>query len=204
MAAICALAFVGHRAITAADHNEPASRTEVGVDPTPDRAADLADVYAFHDANNIYVAITFAGPAATNLPAVYDPNVLYRINMSIDGNRATTEIPIDIRFGFDGANPGVQVRGLPDVPVIQGPVETNFGVGGYLIRAGLFDDPFFFDLQGLRETRSTGALRFNNMRSSFANANITGVVIQIPRFRIENGSNQIDIWSEAGRFGGQL
>jgi hypothetical protein len=204
MAAICALAFVGHRAITAADHNEPASRTEVGVDPTPDRAADLADVYAFHDANNIYVAITFAGPAATSLPAVYDPNVLYRINMSIDGNRATTEIPIDIRFGFDGANPGVQVRGLPDVPVIQGPVETNFGVGGYLIRAGLFDDPFFFDLQGLRETRSTGALRFNNMRSSFANANITGVVIQIPRFRIENGSNQIDIWSEAGRFGGQL
>jgi hypothetical protein len=202
MAALCALAFVGHRAIVAADHNEPASRTEVGVDPTPDRAADLADVYAFHDANNIYVAITFAGPAATSLPAVYDPNVLYRINMSTDGNRATTEIPIDIRFGFDGANPGVQVRGLPDVPIIQGPVETNFGIGGYLIRAGLFDDPFFFDLQGLRETRSTGSLRFNNMRSAFANANITGVIIQIPRFRIDG--DQIDIWSEAGRFGGQL
>ncbi|HEX8442310.1 MAG TPA: hypothetical protein VF631_01550 [Allosphingosinicella sp.] len=204
IAAICALAFVGHRATTAADHNEPASRTEVGVDPTPDRAADLADVYAFHDANNLVLAITFAGPAAINLPAVYDPNVLYRIHLSTDGNRATTEIPIDIRFGFDGTNPGVQIKGLPDIPVIQGPVETTFGQGGYLIRAGLFDDPFFFDLQGLRETRSTGALRFNNMRSSFANANITGVVIQIPRIRIENGNNQIDVWSEAGRFGGQL
>jgi len=203
--AVSALFFVGHRSISAADHNEPATRTEVGVDPTPDRAADLADIYAFHDAENLVVAITFAGPAATNLPAVYDPNVLYRINISNDGLRSTTEIPIDIRFGFDAANnPGVEVRGLPGVDRIQGPVERNLMEGGYLVRAGLFDDPFFFDLQGLRETRSTGMLRFNNMRSAFANANITGVVIQIPRSRVENGGNQLDIWSETGRLGGQL
>jgi hypothetical protein len=200
-----ALLFVGQRETVAADHNEPATRTEVGVDPTPDRAADLADVYAFHDASNLVVAITFAGPAATNLPAVYDPNVLYRINISNDGNRANTEIPIDIRFGFDEANnPGVEVRGLPGVAPIQGPVERNLSLGGYVVRAGLFDDPFFFDLQGLRETRATGSLRFNNMRSAFANANITGVVIQIPRSRVENGTNQLDIWAEAGRLGGQL
>jgi hypothetical protein len=202
--AISALFFVGHRAIVAADHNEPAARTEVGVDPTPDRAADLADVYAFHDATNLVVAITFGGPAATNLPAIYDPNVLYRIHISNDGNRATTEIPIDIRFGFDGTNPGIEVRGLPGVPGIQGPVETNISQGGYLVRAGLFDDPFFFDLQGLRDTRATGTLMFRNNRSAFANANITGVVIQIPRSRVENGNNQIDVWSEAGRLGGQL
>jgi hypothetical protein len=42
------------------------------------------------------------------------------------------------------------------------------------------------------------------MRSAFANANITGVVIQIPRSRVENGTNQLDIWAEAGRLGGQL
>lgn len=202
--AVVALTFVGHQALTAADHNEPSSRTEVGVDPTPDRAADLADIYAFHDAQNLVVAITFAGPNATSQPAVYDPNVLYRIHISNDGNRATTEQTYDIRFGFDGDNPGVEVRGLPGVPAIQGPVETNLSRGGYLVRAGLFDDPFFFDLQGLRETRATGTLSFNNMRSSFANANITGVVIQIPRARVENGTNQLDIWSETGRFGGQI
>ncbi len=203
--AVSALVFVGHRAIIAADHNEPAGRTEVGVDPTPDRAADLADIYAFHDADNLTVIITFGGPAATNLPAVYDPDVLYRINISNDGNRTNTEIPIDVRFGFnDGGNPGVEVRGLPGVPAIQGPVEANLTNSGYVVRAGLFDDPFFFDLQGLRETRSTGSLRFRNDRSAFANANITAVAIQIPRSRVANGNNQIDIWSETARLGGQL
>lgn len=202
--AICALAFVGHRAIVAADHNEPSTRTEVGVDPTPDRAADLADVYAFHDANTLTVMITFGGPAATDLPAFYDPDVLYRIHISNDGDRADTEIPIDIRFGFDGDKPGVEVRGLPGTPPIQGPVERTISQSGYLVRAGLFDDPFFFDLQGLRETRAMGTIRFRNDRSAFANANITVVAIQIPRSRIENGDKQLDIWSETGRIGGQL
>lgn len=202
--ALSALVFVGHRAIVAADHNEPPARTEVGVDPTPDRAADLADIYAFHDAANLVVIITFGGPQATNLPAIYDPDILYRIHLSNDGVRTTTEIPIDVRFGFDGNNPGVEVRGLPGAALVQGPVETNLQQNGYVIRAGLFDDPFFFDLQGLRDTRATGTLMFRNNRSAFANANITGVVIQIPRSRIENGDKQIDIWSETGRFGGQL
>jgi hypothetical protein len=202
--AVAALAFAGHRATIAADHNEPATRTEVGIDPTPDRAADLADVYAFHDANNLYVIITFGGPAATNLPAFYDPDVLYRINISNDGDRANTEIPIDIRFGFDGTNPGVEVRGLPGVAAIQGPVETTLSQGGYLVRAGLYDDPFFFDLQGLRETRSTGTIRFRNDRSAFANANITVVALAIPRARVQNGNRTLDIWSETGRIGGQL
>jgi hypothetical protein len=202
--ALAALTFVGHRAIVAADHNEPSARTEVGIDPTPDRAADLADVYAFHDANNLYVLVTFGGPAATNLPAFYDPDVLYRVNISNDGNRANSEIVIDMRFGFDGNNPGVEVRGLPGVPAIQGPVETTISQGGYLVRAGLFDDPFFFDLQGLRETRSTGTIRFRNDRSAFANANITVIALQIPRSRVQNGDRLLDIYAETARIGGQL
>lgn len=202
--ALSALVFIGHRAITAADHNEPSARTQAGVDPTPDRAADLADIYAFHDATHLVVIITFGGPAATNLPAFYDVDLLYRIHISNDGNRATTEIPIDVRFGADGPHPGVQVRGLPGTGVIQGPVETNLQQSGYLVRAGLFDDPFFFDLQGLMETRSTGNLSFRNDRSAFANANITAVVIQIPRHLVANGDRQLDIWSETRRAGGQL
>lgn len=202
--ALTALVFVAERAIVAADHNEPSTRTQVGVDPTPDRAADLADIYAFHDATSLVVIITFGGPQATNLPAIYDRDVLYRIHISNDGNRANTEIPIDIRFGSDGTNPGVEVRGLPGAPLVQGPVETNIAQSGYLIRAGLFDDPFFFDLQGLNDTRATGTLMFRNDRSAFANANITAVVIQIPRSRVENGTAPLDIWSETGRLGGQL
>ena len=202
--ALSALVFVGQRALDAADHNEPSARTEVGVDPTPDRAADLADIYAFHDATSLVVIITFGGPQATNLPAIYDPNVLYRIHISNDGNRANTEIPVDVRFGLDGTNPGIEVRGLPGAGVIQGPVETNIAQNGYLVRAGLFDDPFFFDLQGFRETRQTGTLAFNNQRNFFAGQNLTAVVLQIPRALVENGSNPINIWATTARLGGQI
>lgn len=203
--AISALVFVGHRAIEAADHLDPPARTDPAVDPTPDRAADIADIYAFHDANNLVIALTFAGPAPANAPGTYDPDVLYKINISNAGSRADTEIPIEIRFGLDGANnAGVEVRGLPGTRAIQGPVETNLSQDGYLVRAGLFDDPFFFDLQGFRDTQSSGNLMFNNQRSFFSGQNDTAVVLQIPRSRIENGSNPLDIWAETGRIGGQL
>lgn len=188
----------------AADHLEPPGRTDPNVDPRPDLAADLADVYAFFDAQNIVFAVTFGGPAATSLPAVYDRDVLYTLHLSNDGNPATTEFPVRIRFGFDGAKPGVLVTGLPGNVTIQGPVETDLQQNGILVRAGLFDDPFFFDAQGLRESRQTGTIRFNSQRSFFHDKNITAVVIQIPRSLIENGSNRVHVWSDTARLGGQL
>ena len=202
--ALSALVFAGHRMIVAADHLDPPTATDPAVDPTPYKAADIADIYAFHDANNLVIILTFAGPQSTTLPATYDPNVLYKINVSNAGSRTDTEIPIEIRFGFDGANPGVEIRNLPGIGPIQGPVQAHLQADGYVVRAGLFDEPFFFDLQGFRDTRSSGTLMFNKDRNFFANQNITAVVLQIPRSRIENGNNPIDIWAETGRIGGQL
>ncbi len=203
--ALLALSSVGYRAIVAADHNDPPARTDASIDPTPDRAADLADVYAFHDATNLVLIVTFAGPHATTLPAAYDPNVLYTIHVSTDGDPRTTEFPIDVRFGFDGSNPGVQVSGVPGIPgALVGPVETDLQRNGILVRAGLFDDPFFFDLQGLRETRQTGTLAFNNTRDFFARQNVTAVVIQMPKAELQRGNNNIDVWASTGRIGGQL
>ena len=72
------------------------------------------------------------------------------------------------------------------------------------MRAGLFDDPFFFDLQGFRETTSTGTLSFDNTRDFFAGQNVSAVVIEIPTSRIANGTNPVDIWATTARFGGQL
>ena len=202
--AVVALSFAGHRIVTAADHIDPPARTDPAVDPTPDRAADIADIYAFHDANNLNLALTFGGPAATNVPAFYDRNVLYTIDISNAGSPVDFEIPIEIRFGFDGNNPGVRVSGLPGGTTIQGPVETNLTGNGITVRAGLFDDPFFFDSQGLRESRQSGVLMFRNDRNFFGAQNITGVIIQIPLALVRNGNNPINISTTGNRFGGQL
>lgn len=205
--AIGATQIVPGLGVTAADHLDPPGRTDANVDSTPDRAADIADLFAWHSDDAINLILTFAGPQATNQPATYDPDVLYTINISNAGSRTDTEIPIYVRFG-NGPNAGqagVQVTNVPGTtsPIV-GAVETNLARNGVTVRAGLFDDPFFFDLQGFRETANTGTLSFNSSRDFFAGQNLTAVVISIPRDRIENGDNLIDVWAETSRFGGQI
>lgn len=203
-AAALALSTSDRQAV-AADHLDPPTRTDPAVDTTPDRSADIADIYVWHTADNVVVALTFAGPAPSGQRATYDRDVLYTINISNAGLPGDAEVAIRFRFGQDAAgNNGVEISGLPDGgPPLVGPVETTLSRNGILARAGLYDDPFFFDLQGFRETRSTGTLSFVPTRSFFSGQNDTALVIQIPRSRIETG-NQLNVWATSARIGGQL
>ncbi|WP_025292585.1 DUF4331 family protein [Sphingomonas sanxanigenens] len=207
IAGACALAapalfFSAQYFSPAADHLDPPGRTDKAFDTTPDRAADIADVYTWHTDTALVIAMTFAGPAGTNRPGTYDRDVLYGINVSTDGVRETTELPIRVRFGSGGGGYGVQFSGLPGVATpFAGPVETDLTTpNGIKVRAGLFDDPFFFDLQGFRETRSTGMLRFDRTRDFFAGQNDTAIVIEIPRAALPEGTGSVDIWGSTARF----
>ena len=87
---------------------------------------------------------------------------------------------------------------------LSGPVEQVLSQDGVRVEAGLFDDPFFFDLQGFKDTASTGTLSFDSSRDFFAGQNLTAIVISIPRDRIENGTSPIDVWGTTARIGGQM
>lgn len=190
--------------VSSADHIDPPQRTDPAVDGTPDRAADLADIFAFAEDGNLNLVATFAGPAPTENPAVYDRDVLYVFNVSTDGDSTTTEERILIRFGSEGANNfGVRVEGIPGIGTIEGPVETTLQQDDAQVLAGLFDDPFFFDSQGFRETLQTGDLRITSSRDTFSNQNITAIVLQIPLDNF-NATGALAVWSETKRFGGQL
>ena len=192
--------------VLAADHLDPPARTDPAVDSTPDKAADIADVYMWNTATDLVIAVTFAGPSAANSPATYDRDVLYTINISNAGFPTDAEIQIRWRFGFDpNGNAGVQVLGLPDSPAtaLQGPVEQTLTRNGILVRAGLYDDPFFFDLQGFRDSKSTGNLSIRNDRNFFAGQNDTAMVIQIPLDMIR-GTAVLNVWATTARFGGQI
>ncbi|HEV2569182.1 hypothetical protein [Sphingomonas sp.] len=205
LALIPAVLMSSDYATLAADHVEPPTRADPTVDPIPDAAADLADIFAWHTPQSVVIMITFAGPRAANLPPVYDRDVLYRINISNAGASTDAEHQILVRFGFDGNAVGVQISGVPGTtgPII-GPVQTELNKEGVRAIAGIFDDPFFFDSQGLKDTRATGTLSIRNTRDFFANGNDTMVILEIPRASIMNGSNRLDIWSDTGRFGGQI
>ncbi|WP_260482308.1 DUF4331 domain-containing protein [Sphingomicrobium flavum] len=193
----------------AADHLDPPQRTDPSVDDTPDRAADIADIYTFFDDQTTKLILTFAGPVPTDAAATFDPDVRYYINVSTQEPRTESNTRIQIQFGEDAVQPGdqfgIRVSGLPGVTGdIIGPVETDLEEQGVKVRAGLYDDPFFFDLQGFRETLDTGDLSFDSSRDFFAGQNITAVVIEIPNANISNGNNVIDVWTETLRLGGQL
>ena len=190
----------------AADHLDPPGRTDPAVDTTPDAPADIADVYAWYGADSVRLALTFAGPSVGSQPGFYDRDVLYKILVSTAPPDDTAEVVIKVRFGA-GTRPnefGVRYEGIPGVTgAIEGPVETLLQKDGVKTFAGLVDDPFYFDLLGFRETRSTGSIRFNNQRSFFTGQNDTGFVLEIPRSRFAGGTGTINVWSTSARFGGQ-
>ena len=197
--------FSADYATRAADHFDSPTRTDKDFDPTPDIPADIADVFAFHTPTSIVIAVTFAGPQPMNMPPFYDRDVLYTINVSNAGTRTDPEFQIRFRFGKDGQAAGVQFTGIPgSTGPMEGPVQTVLEQNGIKAIAGIFDDPFFFDLVGFRETRSTGTLAIRNTRNFFDTQNDTAVVIEIPRAAILNGNNPLDIWSTTDRFGGNL
>lgn len=199
----------GEKPAPAADHLDPPARTNPNNDSTPDFPADIADLYVTHDDQMVTMIVTFGGPAATSLPARYDANLLFTISVSNRPPRTTTDIPIVFQFGretgvADGPW-GVRVRGVPGVEGdIIGSVERIIEKDGVRVFAGLTDDPFFFDSQGLTETRQTGTLSFRNNRDFFGAQNITAFAIQIPRDRLENGTNELDFWTFSDRRGGQI
>lgn len=191
----------------AADHLDPPTRTDPSVDTTPDLASDIADVFAWHGNGTVRLAVTFGGPNNPNAPAFYDRDVLYKLFISTAPPDDTPEITIRVRFGQGtGANEhGVQFDGVPGVTgTIEGPVETVLTKDGVTARAGLHDDPFFFDSRGLRESRTTGQIRFNNTRDFFAAQNDTAFVLEVPRDRFAGGNGIIKVWARTARFGGQL
>jgi hypothetical protein len=190
----------------AADHLDPPSRTDPAVDTTPDAPADIADVFAWYGPDTVRLALTFAGPSVGSQPASYDRDVLYKILVSTAPPDDSPEYTIKVRFGA-GTRPnevGVRFEGAPGVNgTIEGPVETILQKDGVKALAGLLDDPFFFDLLGFRETRSTGSIRFSNQRSFFTGQNDTGFILEIPRSRFAGGTGTINVWSTTARFGGQ-
>lgn len=190
----------------AADHFDPPSRVEVGTAAVPDIPADLADLYVFPTPTTIVIAMDFGGPQVANNPATYDRNVDYNIFISNDAQPTTAEMTINFRFGQDPANPlasGIRITGLPGNGPVVIPCETPFTTpNGINVMAGLFDDPFNFDPQGLKDTRATGRLSIRSDRNLFTGKNSTGVVIEFPRALIVNGTNKIAVYGTTARFPG--
>lgn len=180
--AFCALGT--SEAAFAADHiDAPGS--------TADPAADITDLYVWQRNGTaadgtIVVVLNIDGlrmPA--DLP-MYDPDVLYTINIDVDEDQVADR-QIFVRFGEDSVgNVGVQLRGVPGNGEVVGAVNTIIPIAGGQVFVGPREDPFFFDFDGFSATAARVAagvdnaddLMFDSTNDTFAGSNVTSIVIE--------------------------
>jgi hypothetical protein len=188
----------------AADHLDPPGRT----DPDSggmDRSADIADLFAWHTADSLVLALTYDGPSAPTVSQglTCDRNVLYGMHISNDAD-ADAEFDIWARYAKDDAGRCfVSIEGVPGAggSLVTGPAERTLHAGSVIAFTGLRDDAFFFDLQGFRETFSTGSIKMIDDRDSFAGQNSAALILEFPLVAISPGGEDFRIWATTSRIG---
>ena len=168
-----------------------------------DPAADLGDLYAWStDEGTLIVALTFAPGLSPGGGEVVDPEVLYSIHFETLADEPEQWV-IRTRFGENMTTGewGVQVRYLPGAGSdLVGPLHTTLqGDGVTRAWAGLVEDPFFADLEGLMATLDSGTLSFDADRDALAGLEAMAIVLELDPELIVEGNAPLRVWATAGR-----
>ena len=181
----------------AADHLDAPGQTP----PGGDTRLDITDVYAFQSPSNPSntVLIMNVNPLAGVLnDGTFRSGAAYDIKIDSNGD-AQEDLTYRIRFGAPNGSLVQQVRLFRegsgpdnDNPIAKGKTGQNISIpGGGMLRAGVFDDPFFFDLNGFKAADfcAPGDTRPN----FFVGLNVSSIVLEVPSSWL--GSNNIGVWA---------
>lgn len=166
---------------------------------------DINDVYAFRSptnaANTVLVMTVnpFAGivnPAGTMSPLTFDPSVEYQFRVDNNGDALA-----DVTYATTFTAPVGGVQTLTTTrngaAFASGNTGTNIALaGGGAVRAGLFDDPFFFDLVGFNN-----GFNFTGT-DTFAGADVSAIVLEVPSS--DFGAQNVGIWARTLVGGNQI
>ncbi len=202
LALVSVLGLAEPPTVQAGDHGEAPGTL---VDPI----ADLCDLYAWiTPEDTLVVALTFDCRLPPGQDVAYDPEVLYTIAIDRPPEGGTHPDNVDdasirIQFGQDPDTRdwGVRVKNLPGLggPVI-GPVDQTIDAGGPTrVWAGLRDDPFFFDGEGLEQSIAGETLAFDNARDEAAGLNTGAIVLEMDAAAAFLDAERIRIWAYSGR-----
>ncbi len=194
---VCAVSF-------AADHREAPLITE-------DSPADIADIYVFNSPTtegNVVLAMTVNGFSIPTEAITYrfSPNVRHNFNIDTDGDGAadrTIRVLVDRDAGTYSVDfPGTMFDFDGDVTQPTEEPEPNpaliaNGPNGVMGFVGPRDDPFFFDIVGFfRFLAGTGGFTGTD---SFADVNVSAIVIEAPLAAVSDGLEQFAVWGETER-----
>lgn len=192
---------------------------------SPDAAVDIGDLYAWNtEGDSIVVVLTFAGLLSAGDAPVYDSEVLYTINIDNTADAAVVQdwedntndneadIQIHVRLGQNMLDEWfVQVTGLPGAEAeLVGPAGDQIGEDTARALVGLYDDPFFFDLEGFVTTSTNLAddadpadVAFAGLTGDavdgFAGLNTMALVLEFPAADARGDNGFMQIWGTTGR-----
>ena len=210
LAAVLALAAVVATGLVeeadSADHLDAPGLTS----PRGDGRLDINDIYAFQsptDASKTVFIMTVNPAAGVLSPTEFKPggDAGYELRIDNDGDAIEDKI---LRFNFSAVEPnGRQSYRLRMFDFGGGNIEVlaNGEVGqpaafdGGMAMAGVFDDPFFFDLNGFL---GNSFCAVDPSEDFFAGLDVSGLVVEIPSDWITDGDSQVAVWART-RLGGE-
>jgi hypothetical protein len=207
-----------------ADHRDGPRITDLNNSPAG--ALDLNDLYIFvspTNPNNTVLIQTMSPGAGVVGPGVFFPGAVYELRISNDGDPLTDEIVFQTAFSQPDASGRQQfiiVRADQSGSSIVASGITNSRTvsirGGGSATAGIFDDPFFFDVNNTARVNRELTLtalglptgfppgtdptrwlkRPNFPINFFGGSNTLAIITEIPRLRIQSSHNNpnITVW----------
>jgi hypothetical protein len=190
---------------SAADHLDAPGLTP----PGGDTRLDITDVYVFQSPSNPDNTVLIMGvnPLAGVLnDGTFRPgSALYAFKIDTDGD-AKEDITFRIKFSKPDEDLSQRVMLAVDGlgmrnPIAKGKTDQDISIpGGGMLRAGVMDDPFFFDLEGFLalDFCSPGQTRPN----FFAGLNVSAIVLEVPSSWF--GATDIGVWARTVANGKQI
>ena len=185
----------------AADHLDAPGLTS----PGGDTRLDINDLYAFKSGANAVMIMTVNPLAGVLNDGTFHPDASYDFKIDTDGD-AKEDLTYKITFSAPDSNgvQSVKVRCTPARDCPHGAVlgeghtgETVSLLGGGMLSADVYDDPFFFDLAAF-----LGAYPFCSAPGGpagatgvnfFAGLNVSAIVLEVPGAWLDN--NNIGVWA---------
>jgi Domain of unknown function (DUF4331) len=179
---------------------------------------DIGDLYVFRspsNANNTVFIMTLGSFVGAKTRAAFKPGVHYefRVDTNFD---FSTDLIISVRFkepraGGKQALRVTRSQGFDTTfEIATGDTNTTIPLeGGGQFKAGVFDDPFFFDQSGFDSTFIKGEPGFPRAPGTAKNfygpnANVLAIAMEIPSNSIAPGSTVVGVWARTVQRGLQL
>jgi hypothetical protein len=188
--------------VFAADHLDAPGLTS----PGGDSRLDINDIFVFQspaDASRVAFVVTVSPAAGVLGETAFHPGAIYALRIDQDGDGKEDEV-FRVTFSAPDGLGEQQLRVRPAKPGRDGRGATDEDValpGGGLFRAGLFDDPFFFDLHAFLGTNGRSFCD-GGQENFFLGLNTLAMVLELPRASFT--ADRLGVWATTELDGDQV